>query len=105
MPLSGRIHHGALKALFKRARLLCPGGVNEDIAKRQPVYDLTTVSSNLKNGKEVGVYPTVLWRCSNRFESAVTIPCSMTDFPPFTPSIAWVTRAIAASTEMSGRYP
>src|SRR5207249_8713310 len=36
----------ALKALFKRTRLLCPGGVTENIAIRRPRYDQTTVRSN-----------------------------------------------------------
>ena len=92
-----------LKALFKRTRRRCPGWMTEDSANAHSLSHLKAVNSNLQKGKEVGVYPTVLCRCSNRFELAVTIPCSMTDFPPFTPSIAWVTRATAASTEMSGR--
>src|SRR5439155_2195087 len=36
----------ALKALFKRTRRLCPGGVTENIAIRRPRYDQTTVRSN-----------------------------------------------------------
>src|SRR3989441_5228952 len=57
--------------------------------------------------KGPGGYPVLLplFRGWNRFDVAVTTPCSICVLPPLTPSIACAESAMACSTLRSGRYP